>query len=88
MFLLLPGDSQAGKTKKGPLVTETVGEGGRYSSQSRFSSRAQKHLVGFTVLIAQAGSILFFFISDTGGSEEKIRLEPVTSPNVSWLVIG
>ena len=29
VFLLLPGDSQAGKTKKGPLVNETVGEGGR-----------------------------------------------------------
>ena len=87
MFLLLPGDSQAGKTKKGLLVTETVGEGGRYSSQSRFSSRAQKHLVGFTVLIASVFCTSWFdfvfFISDTGGSEEKIRLEPVTSPNVS-----
>lgn len=31
VFLLLPGDSQGGKTKKGPLVTEKVG------SQSRFS---------------------------------------------------
>ena len=29
-----------------------------------------------------------FFISDTGGLEEKIRVEPVTSPNVSGLVIG
>ena len=28
------------------------------------------------------------FISDTDGSEEKIRGELVTSPNVSWLVIG
>ena len=25
VFLLLPDDSQAGKTKKGPLVTEKVG---------------------------------------------------------------
>lgn len=25
VFLLLPNDSQAGKTKKGPLVTEKVG---------------------------------------------------------------
>ena len=25
IFLLLPGDSQAGKTKKGPLCTEKVG---------------------------------------------------------------
>ena len=85
MFLLLPGDSQAGKTKKGPLVTETVGEG-VVSSQSRFFSRAQKHLVGFTVLIASVFCTsrfdFVFFISDTGGSEEKIRLEPVTSPNV------
>lgn len=26
VFLLLPDDSQAGKTKKGPLVTEKVGK--------------------------------------------------------------
>ena len=32
--------------------------------------------------------ILFFFISDTGGSKEKIRVEPVTSQKVSGLVIG
>ena len=25
VFLLLPGDSQGGKTKKGPLVTDKVG---------------------------------------------------------------
>lgn len=37
VFLLLPGDSQGGKTKKGPLVTEKVG------SQSRFS-RARKSI--------------------------------------------
>ena len=30
----------------------------------------------------------FFFISDTGGSKEKIRVEPVTSQKVSGLVIG
>ena len=30
----------------------------------------------------------FFFISDTGSSEEKIWVEPVNSPSVSRLVIG
>ena len=30
----------------------------------------------------------FFLISNTGGSEEKIQVEPVTNPNVSELVIG
>ena len=38
VFLLLPGDSQGGKTKKGPLVTEKVG------SQSRFSL-ARKNII-------------------------------------------
>ena len=31
---------------------------------------------------------IFFLISNTGGSEEKIQVEPVTSPNVSELVMG
>ena len=30
----------------------------------------------------------FFFISDTGSSQEKIWVEPANSPNVSRLVIG
>ena len=33
-------------------------------------------------------TIFFFLISNTGGSEDKIQVEPVTSPNVSELVIG
>ena len=33
-------------------------------------------------------TMFFFKISNPGGSEEKIRVEPVTSPNVSELVIG
>ena len=33
-------------------------------------------------------TIIFFLISNTGGSEEKIQVEPVTRPNVSDLVIG
>ena len=31
---------------------------------------------------------ILFLISNTGGSEEKIRVEPVASPNLSELDIG